>query len=261
METSPVTALDELLRWLEESWDPDLTLREWWARLASSGWCEPHWPVAWHGRGLSRTEARTVTRADSRVRRGHRPDRLWHRPCRADPARARDRRSEGAASSGHGRGNRRLLPALQRAQRRVGPCRAAVPGRARRRSMGGQRAEGMDVGWPDCQQGDAGGAHRCGRPQAHGDFLLHHRHAPAGRRGPSVTRDDWSCLLQRGFPDRGSRPRRGPCRRGGKRVGGGQYDPCLRARPVWRCGARGQRSTWPDCRQPRSPGRRFRSPA
>ncbi|MBO0708096.1 MAG: acyl-CoA dehydrogenase family protein [Candidatus Dormibacteraeota bacterium] len=42
----------EVEGWLEESWDPDLTVRDWWARLAASGWGFPSWPRAWFGRGL-----------------------------------------------------------------------------------------------------------------------------------------------------------------------------------------------------------------
>jgi alkylation response protein AidB-like acyl-CoA dehydrogenase len=53
--------LDALDEWLGTTWDPDLTLREWWALLAASGWSQPHWPVEWYGRGLSPATARTVT--------------------------------------------------------------------------------------------------------------------------------------------------------------------------------------------------------
>ena len=58
-----VAVLDELHAWLEHAWHPDLTLREWWARLAASGWAAPHWPVEWYGKGLSRAESTTTTRA------------------------------------------------------------------------------------------------------------------------------------------------------------------------------------------------------
>ena len=45
--------IDELHEWLKQAWDPNLTLREWWARLAESGWSQPHWPVEWFGKGCS----------------------------------------------------------------------------------------------------------------------------------------------------------------------------------------------------------------
>ena len=46
--------------WLEESWDPDISLREWWARLADSGWAAPTWPEQGHGRGLTAKGAAVV---------------------------------------------------------------------------------------------------------------------------------------------------------------------------------------------------------
>jgi alkylation response protein AidB-like acyl-CoA dehydrogenase len=46
--------------WLEESWDPSATVRQWWARLAESGWAFPTWPAEWGGRGLTVAEAGAV---------------------------------------------------------------------------------------------------------------------------------------------------------------------------------------------------------
>jgi len=53
----------EVTAWLERNWDPDLTVAEWWERLADSGWAVPTWPVEWHGRGLSRSDGLTVHEA------------------------------------------------------------------------------------------------------------------------------------------------------------------------------------------------------
>jgi alkylation response protein AidB-like acyl-CoA dehydrogenase len=58
--TSEVTA------WLEENWDPDLTVGEWWDRLGNSGWAAPTWPEEWFGKGLSRQEAVAVQGAVAR---------------------------------------------------------------------------------------------------------------------------------------------------------------------------------------------------
>jgi alkylation response protein AidB-like acyl-CoA dehydrogenase len=44
--------LEELRRWLAAEWDPDLSLVEWRARLADSGWACPAWPRRWCGRSL-----------------------------------------------------------------------------------------------------------------------------------------------------------------------------------------------------------------
>ena len=47
----------ELRTWLEENWDADLTVAEWWERLGNAGWAAPTWPEEWYGKGLSRSEA------------------------------------------------------------------------------------------------------------------------------------------------------------------------------------------------------------
>jgi alkylation response protein AidB-like acyl-CoA dehydrogenase len=45
---------------LKDAWDPRLTVREWWGRLAESGWGMPHWPAEWFGRSLANREAAAV---------------------------------------------------------------------------------------------------------------------------------------------------------------------------------------------------------
>jgi alkylation response protein AidB-like acyl-CoA dehydrogenase len=50
----------ELHRWLAAHWDPDATLRSWWAALAGTGWAAPSWPVGSFGRGLSLAEGAEV---------------------------------------------------------------------------------------------------------------------------------------------------------------------------------------------------------
>jgi alkylation response protein AidB-like acyl-CoA dehydrogenase len=46
--------------WLATAWDPSITLREWWSRLADSGWGYPTWPAAGYGKGLSPVDALLV---------------------------------------------------------------------------------------------------------------------------------------------------------------------------------------------------------
>ncbi|MGI9644141.1 MAG: acyl-CoA dehydrogenase family protein, partial [Ilumatobacteraceae bacterium] len=48
--------------WLEENWDPDLTVAEWWERLGTAGWAAPTLPTSAFGRGLSRSDAVAVQR-------------------------------------------------------------------------------------------------------------------------------------------------------------------------------------------------------
>ncbi len=49
--------VDELRTWLEENWDPDLTVGEWWQRLGLAGWSAPGLPTNAYGRALSRNDA------------------------------------------------------------------------------------------------------------------------------------------------------------------------------------------------------------
>ena len=49
--------VDEIRTWLEENWDPELTVAEWWERLGLAGWSAPTLPTDAYGRGLSRGDA------------------------------------------------------------------------------------------------------------------------------------------------------------------------------------------------------------
>jgi alkylation response protein AidB-like acyl-CoA dehydrogenase len=51
----------EVRSWLDDNWDPDLTVADWWERLADSGWAMPVWPEEWSGRGLARSDANAVS--------------------------------------------------------------------------------------------------------------------------------------------------------------------------------------------------------
>jgi len=52
--------IDDLQKWLDSEWDPDLTVGEWWEKLGREGWSAPSWPSAWYGRDLSREESGRV---------------------------------------------------------------------------------------------------------------------------------------------------------------------------------------------------------
>ena len=49
--------IDELRTWLEDNWDPDLTVAEWWDRLGLAGWCAPTLPTNAYGKGVARSIA------------------------------------------------------------------------------------------------------------------------------------------------------------------------------------------------------------
>ena len=48
--------------WLDTNWNPDLTVRDWWARVASAGLANPMLPAP-YGRGWSRGQANDLARA------------------------------------------------------------------------------------------------------------------------------------------------------------------------------------------------------
>lgn len=43
--------------WARATWDPTMTLGDWWRRLAEAGLAVPNWPVDWLGRGWTRAQA------------------------------------------------------------------------------------------------------------------------------------------------------------------------------------------------------------
>ncbi len=49
--------ITELRSWLQDNWDPDLTVGEWWERLGLAGWSAPSLPANAYGRDLSRADA------------------------------------------------------------------------------------------------------------------------------------------------------------------------------------------------------------
>jgi alkylation response protein AidB-like acyl-CoA dehydrogenase len=62
--TSPSTdAVEEVRAWLEENWDPDLTVAEWWERLGLAGWAAPGLPENAYGKGLNRNDSVAVQSA------------------------------------------------------------------------------------------------------------------------------------------------------------------------------------------------------
>src|SRR4029079_8792517 len=61
--TQSTDAVAEVKAWLEESWDPDITVGEWWERLGLSGWAAPSLPVNAYGKGLNRSASVAVQNA------------------------------------------------------------------------------------------------------------------------------------------------------------------------------------------------------
>ncbi len=55
--TSGDEVVDELRSWLEDNWDPDLTVADWWERLGLAAWAAPTLPTNAFGRGVARSVA------------------------------------------------------------------------------------------------------------------------------------------------------------------------------------------------------------
>ena len=56
----------EVRAWLEEHWDPDLSVDDWWRIVAKAGWTAPHFTPEQGGRGLHRAAGNTVRAEFSR---------------------------------------------------------------------------------------------------------------------------------------------------------------------------------------------------
>ena len=118
-------AVDAVRAWLEENWDPDLTVGEWWERLGLSGWAAPGLPENAYGKGLNRNDSVRGAERHRRVRRARRAGRPRAAAGGADD---RDPRHAGADRPLRARHRHRpegVVPALQRARRRLRPRRPA----------------------------------------------------------------------------------------------------------------------------------------
>ena len=164
------------------------------------------------------------------VRDRHRRVRGRARHGRAHDSRARHRGAEEGVRPAAAPGREGVVPALQRARRRLRPRRAHHPRRARRRRVDRQRPEGLELLRPRRRLGHPARPHRLGRPQAPRDHLLPGRHDDPRRRGAAAAPDHRRRPLQRDVPHRRPHPGRQPARRAQRRVGGRADDADERAR-------------------------------
>ena len=161
-----------------------------------------------------------------------RPGRRGRRGAgRAGPHRARQRAAQGTVHQAHRHRRNHLVPAVQRAGRGLGPGRADHPGRAGRRRVAGDRAEGLVDRSRDRGLRAPAGPHRCQCAQAPGHHLLRAADAAAGCRGAPAAADERALLVQRGVPGPGQGPGRTRDRRAGRRLDGRAVDPRPRAPP------------------------------
>ena len=149
--------MDELQSWLDENWDPDLTVGEWWERLGLSGWAAPILPadVLRQGPVARRRASRAAARSPSSVRSA-RPVGLGLLLAGADDRDARHAASRSSCTSATSSpaGRRGASCSASRAPAPTSPActtRAIEDGDEWHR----QRSEGVDVGRPDRRPGHA----------------------------------------------------------------------------------------------------------
>ena len=147
---------------------------------------------------------------------------------RCSPTAVRRAEAPAAAAGDHRRGH--VVPAVQRAGRRLRPRRPDDAGDARRRRVGGRRAEAVEHERPSRRPRPAARPHRLGRAQASRDHVLRPADAPAGRGGAAAPADERARLVQRGVPHRRPRAGRQHDRRAGRGLAGGDDDARPRAR-------------------------------
>ena len=198
--TDPV---DEVDAWLEENWDPELTVAEWWERLGLSGWAAPGLPRT--PTALNRNDSVAVQNAIAEF--GALGARAGSACCsrhrRSPPTARRSRSTPTSATSSPAR-RRGASCSASRAPAPTSPaCRPRPSGRRR---VDRQRAEGVDLRRPVRRHGHAHRPHRPRRAQAPGHHLLRLRHAPARRRDPAARGDDRPRHVQRGVPRGGPAP-------------------------------------------------------
>ena len=101
----PAEIVVEVERWLDEHWDPDLTVQEWWRRLADEGLSHPQLEPP-YGSGYDRAQAAAVMTALRNAGGGEPPPgcccvptRCWNAVCGAfagGPGHEMDEAEDGA---------------------------------------------------------------------------------------------------------------------------------------------------------------------
>ena len=158
--------------------------REWQGKKADAGYAVHALAQGVRRRGPARSCTHHLRPGGVEVRRAARVlrHRLEHLRAGDDGLRHRGAEEALPAQDGARRGG--LVPALLRAGRRLRPRRPAHARRARRRRVGGERPEGLELGRALLRLGDPGHAPRPDARQAQGPHVLLRRHedARASRR-------------------------------------------------------------------------------
>ena len=145
--------------------------REWPERLHAGGWICATWPEEYGGKGLTTMQGVVLGRG---VRPGQGSDarRLLRRHARrADDPAVGDRGAEAGVPAQDPARRDALVPGLQRAELGLGSRQPEDVGRARRRRVGDQRAEGVDDGRTPRRLLLPPHPHRSRRAQAQGHLV------------------------------------------------------------------------------------------
>jgi hypothetical protein len=159
--------------------------KDWQAKKADAGYAGITWSKDWGGRGGTPIQQVIYDQEEAKYAVPARP--LRHRARHVHPddlhlghaGAPRALCQEGAARGGG------MVPALLRAGRGLRPRRPAHARGARRRGLGRQRPEDLDLGRALLRLRRAGDAQRLLGAEAQGPHLLLHRHEVAGHRDPA----------------------------------------------------------------------------
>ena len=184
--------------------------RAWQRTLADAGWTGLTWPKQYGGRDL--TPIQLVIWSEELADHDTPPDIFGIGLGMIGPTiiahGTEEQKQRYLAADAVRRGD--LVPALERAERRLRHRVAADTRGARRRRLGHQRPEGLDVGRALRAHGLDHRADRSRRTEASRHHVLHRAHVRPGHRRPAAAADDGRVELQRGVPERRPRARLGP---------------------------------------------------
>ena len=186
---------------------------------APTGYLTPGWPRPW-GRDAKALEL-LVIEEEFRAAKVHARQHRRRRVGAADPDRVRHARAAGAVDPADAARRDQLVPALQRARRRLRP-RVAVDARdARRGRLGAQRPEGVDVDGQARPSGaSASPAPTPDAPKHDGISCFMVDMKTPGHRHPAAARAHRAGDVQRGVLRRRVRARGLPRRRRSTTAGG-----------------------------------------
>ena len=150
----------EVRAWLEDNlpagwFDEDFEMsadersrfnREWPERLHAGGWICATWPKEYGGKGLTTMQGVVLAEEFARAKCSDASRLLRRHARRADDPAVGDRGAEAGVPAQDPARRDALVPGFQRAQLGLGSRQPEDVGRARRRRVGDQRAEGVDDG-------------------------------------------------------------------------------------------------------------------